>query len=67
MKGSDTIYIKTQVFRLLRYYSPEPWNIATSDWVTENWKHHTQHDIINNTALWATFTLIMLHSREMEL
>ena len=63
-KGSDMIYIKTQVFRLLRYYSPAPRNIARSDWVTQ--KHHTQHDIINNTALWASFTLIMLHSRERE-
>ena len=27
----DTIYIKTQVFRLLRYYSPAPRNIARSD------------------------------------
>ena len=27
----DTIYIKTQVFRLLRYYSPAPMNIARID------------------------------------
>ena len=32
----DTIYIKTQVFRLLRYYSPAPRNIARSDWATQN-------------------------------
>ena len=56
----DMIYIKSQVFRLLRYYSPAPSNIARSDWVTQ--KHHTQHDVINSTALWASFTLIMLHS-----
>ena len=31
----DMIYIKTQVFRLLRYYSPAPRNIARSDWVTQ--------------------------------
>ena len=29
-----------------------------------NSKHHTQHDIINNIAPWASFTLIMLHSRK---
>ena len=33
---TDTIYIKTQVFRLLRYYSPEPRKIARSDWATQN-------------------------------
>ena len=30
-RNTDTIYIKTQVFRLLRYYSPAPRNIARSD------------------------------------
>ena len=60
----DTIYIKTQVFRLLKYYSPAPKYIARSDWATQ--KNHTQHDIINKTALWGSFTLIMLHSRERE-
>ena len=54
----DTIYIKTQVFRLLRYYSPAPRNIARSDWATQNITH------INNIAPWASFTLIMLHSRK---
>ena len=34
------IYIKTQVFRLLRYYSPAPRNIARSDWVTQNITHN---------------------------
>ena len=33
---TDMIYIKTQVFRLLRYYSPAPRNIARSDWATQN-------------------------------
>ena len=33
---SDTIYIKTQVFRLLRYYSPASRKIARSDWATQN-------------------------------
>ena len=34
------IYIKTQVFRLLRYYSPAPRNIARSDWATQNITHN---------------------------
>ena len=38
--GHDTIYIKTQVFRLLRYYSPAPRNIARSDWATQNITHN---------------------------
>ena len=38
----DTIYIKTQVFRLLRYYSPAPRNIARSDWVTQNITHNIE-------------------------
>ena len=33
---NDTIYIKTQFFRLLRYYSPAPRNITRIDWVTQN-------------------------------
>ena len=37
---TDTIYIKTQVFRLLRYYSPAPRNIARSDWATQNITHN---------------------------
>ena len=36
----DMIYIKTQVFRLLRYYSPAPRNIARSDWATQNITHN---------------------------
>ena len=36
----DTVYIKTQVFRLLRYYSPAPRNIARSDWATQNITHN---------------------------
>ena len=36
----DTTYIKTQVFRLLRYYSPAPRNIARSDWATQNITHN---------------------------
>ena len=38
--GPDTIYIKTQVFRLLRYYSPAPRKIAKSDWATQNITHN---------------------------
>ena len=36
----DTIYIKTQVFRLLRYFSPALRNIARSDWATQNITHN---------------------------
>ena len=39
-RQTDTIYIKTQVFRLLRYYSPAPRNIARSDWATQNITHN---------------------------
>ena len=42
----DTIYIKTQVFRLLRYYSPVPRNIARSDWVTQNITHNMTSSLI---------------------
>ena len=38
--ATDMIYIKTQVHRLLRYYSPAPRNIARSDWVTQNITHN---------------------------
>ena len=41
----DTIYIKTQVFRLLRYYSPAPRNIARSDWETQNITHNITSSI----------------------
>ena len=43
--GGDTIYIKTQVFRLLRYYSPAPRNITRSDWATQNIKHNMTSSI----------------------
>ena len=43
---NDTIYIKTQVFRLLRYYSPAPRNIARSDWVTQNTTHNMTASIL---------------------
>ena len=39
-RKSDTIYIKTQFFRLLRYYSPAPRNIARNDWATQNITHN---------------------------
>ena len=42
---TDTIYIKTQVFRLLRYYSPAPRNIARSDWATQNITHNMTSQI----------------------
>ena len=41
----DTIYIKNQVFRLLRYYSPAPRNIARSDWATQNITHNMTSSI----------------------
>ena len=39
-KISDMIYIKTQVFRLLRYYFPAPRKIARSVWATQNITHN---------------------------
>ena len=45
VERSDTIYIKTQVFRLLRYYSPAPRNIARSDWATQNITHNMTSSI----------------------
>ena len=43
---ADTIYIKTQVFRLLRYYSPAPRNVARSDWVTQNITHNMTSSLV---------------------
>ena len=45
--GYDTIYIKTQVFRLLRYYSPVPRNVARSEWATQNITHNMTSSIIH--------------------
>ena len=47
----DTIYMKTQVFRLLRYYSPAPRNIARSDWATQNITHNMTSSIIQPYGL----------------
>ena len=47
----DTIYIKTQIFRLLRYYSPAPRNIARSDWATQNITHNMTSSIIQPYGL----------------
>ena len=41
----DMIYIKTQVFRLLRCYSPAPRKIARSDWATRNITHNMTSSI----------------------
>ena len=46
LKFTDTIYIKTQFFRLLRYYSPAPRNIARSDWVIQNITHKMTSSLI---------------------
>ena len=46
MRIIDKIYIKTQVFRLLRYYSSAPRNIARSDWVTQNITHNMTSSIV---------------------
>ena len=46
----DTIYIKTQVFRLLRYYSPATRNVARSDWATQNITHNMTSSIIQPYA-----------------
>ena len=45
------IYIKTKVFRLLRYYSPAPKNIARRDWVTQNITHNMTSSIIQPYGL----------------
>ena len=44
--STGTIYIKTQVFRILRYYSPVPRNIARRDWVTQNTTHNMTSSIL---------------------
>ena len=41
----DMIYIKTQVFRLSRYYSPAHRNIARSVWATQNITHNMTSSI----------------------
>ena len=51
LTGIDMIYIKTQVFRLLRYYSPAPRNIARSDWVTQNMTHNMTSSILQPNGL----------------
>ena len=52
IKGNpDMIYIKTQVFRLLRYYSLAPRNIARSDWVTQNITHNMTSSIVQPHGL----------------
>ena len=48
---TDTIYIKTQVFRLLRYYSPAPRDIDKSDWVTLNITHNMTSSIVQPYGL----------------
>ena len=58
------IYIKTQVFTLLRYYSQAPQKYCLKR--LGNSKHHTQHDILIYIALWARFPLMMLYSRNRE-
>ena len=60
----DTINIKTQVFRLLRYYSPTPRKIARNDWATQNITHNMTSSLKQPYGVHVT--LIMLHSRERE-
>ena len=48
---SDTIYITTQVFRLLRYYSPAPRYIARSNLATQNITHNMTSSIIQHYGL----------------
>ena len=47
----DLFDIKTQVFRLLRYYSPAPRNIARSDWATQNITHNMTSSIVQPYGL----------------
>ena len=61
LQDSDMIYIKTQVFRLLRYYSPAPRSIARSDWPTQNITYNMTSSIIQPYGLfihsnYASFT-----------
>ena len=58
----DMIYIKTQVFRLLRYYSPEHRNIARSDWVTQNITHNMTSSIIQPYGL-HSLQLCFIHEK----
>ena len=51
LSWGDMIYIKTQVFRLLRYDSPAPRNIARSDWVTQNITHNMTSSIVRANGL----------------
>ena len=51
IQSVDMIYIKTQVFRLLRYYSPAPMNIARSDWATQNVTHSMTSSILQPYGL----------------
>ena len=48
---TDMIYIKTQVFRLLRHYSPAPRNIARSNLVTQNITHNMTSSIVQPNGL----------------
>ena len=47
----DTIYIKTQVFRLLGYYSPALRYMARSVWATQNITHNMTSSIIQPYGL----------------
>ena len=60
--GADTIYIKTQVFRLLRYYSPAPRNIARSDWVIQNITHNMTLSIVQPYGL-HSLLLCFIHEK----
>ena len=51
----DMIYIQTQVFKLLRYYSPSLQKYCLKR--LGNSKHPTQHAIIIYIAQWASFPL----------
>ena len=56
------IYIKTQVFRLLGYYSPAPRNIARSDWATQNITHNMTSSIIQPHGL-HSLQLCFIHEK----
>ena len=56
------IYIKTQVIRLLRYYSPAARSIARSDWATQNITHNMTSSIIQPYGIHSTL-LCFIHEK----
>ena len=62
MPSIDTIYIKTQAFSLLRYYSPAPRKIDRSDWATQNITHNMTSSKIQPSGL-HSLKLCFIHEK----